>query len=253
MTIDKPAASHLPVLRSLWKQAFGDPDEFLDSFFSVAFSENRCRCLYMDGRLAASLYWFDADFENQKIAYLYAVATDKTYQNRGLCRALMEDTHRHLYALGYDAAMLVPGSEGLFRLYEKLGYRTAAYIREFTCTAVQVPADLRPIDAAQYVLLRKKYLPAGGVIQEGAAVALLQTQADFYAGSGCILIAAREAGALRILELLGDISAAPAVTAALGADTAVFRTPGEDKPFAMYRSLTEREGRLPAYFGLALD
>ena len=32
----------IPALRRLWKQAFGDDDQLLDSFFSIAFSPDRC-------------------------------------------------------------------------------------------------------------------------------------------------------------------------------------------------------------------
>ena len=33
----------IPGLRELWKKAFGDTDEFLDLFFSTAYSPDRCR------------------------------------------------------------------------------------------------------------------------------------------------------------------------------------------------------------------
>ena len=122
MNIDQPQTRDLPGLRQLWQEAFGDGDAFLDAFFQTGFAPSRCRCLYFSGDLAAALYWFDCTWENKKVAYLYAVATKKAYRGRGLCTALMEDTHRHLQDLGYHGAALVPGNEKLFTLYEKMGY-----------------------------------------------------------------------------------------------------------------------------------
>lgn len=253
MTINTPKTEEIPRLRRLWQQAFGDTNAFLDDFFDLAFSPERCRCLSADGQLTAVLYWFDCDFADQKIAYLYGVATDKAFQNRGFCRTLMENTHAHLKALGYDGAVLVPGSPGLFAFYEKQGYRTAAYIRAFSCSTGDTPTPLRRIDAAEYAALRRQMLPSGGVVQEGAALALLGAQAAFYAGDDQILVAVVHAGEeLFCPELLGPDDAAPDILKALGAKQGRFRTPGSETPFAMYLPLSEK-ATPPAYFGLALD
>ena len=100
MIINQPQSSHIPALRQLWKQAFGDPDAFLDGFFETGFSPDRCRCIMLDQQILAALYWFDCTWNGKKIAYLYAVATDLQYRGNGLCRALMENTHLHLKFLG---------------------------------------------------------------------------------------------------------------------------------------------------------
>ena len=52
-------------------------------------------------------------------------------------------------------------------------------------------------------------------------------------------------------ELLGNVHAAPSILTAFGEKEGVFRTPGGEKPFAMYRALSELEP--PAYFGFAFD
>lgn len=236
-------------LKKLWKQAFGDADSFIDTFFSVAYSPDRSAHLTENGHLAAMLYWFDCDFQGRKIAYLYAVATDKAYQNRGLCRRLMETTHARLKAQGYAGAILVPGSKALFRLYEKLGYRTCGYVTNITCSA-GTPIPLRPITAEEYAVLRRQYLPSGGVIQEDAALALLTATAKLYAGEGFVLAATSEDSTSHVHELLGKADPA-GITAALGAADGIFRTPGTDTPFAMYCGFTADPA--PGYFGLALD
>lgn len=236
-------------LRALWRQAFGDTDAFLDGFFSHGYAAERCRYLVADGRLAAALYWFDCSCRGKKIAYLYAIATDEHFRHQGMCRRLMAQTHDHLRSLGYAGAILVPGSGQLFDFYEKLGYRTCCCVTEFDCAAgTAVP--LAPISRQEYAALRRRYLPDGGVVQEGATLEFLDQFARFYAGDGFVLAASVAGGNAIVHELLG--SGDPAgITAALGANAGHFRTPGNDKPFAMYYPLSESSA--PDYFGLALD
>ena len=94
MTIKRPA-SLLP-LRELWKEAFGDSDDFLDSFFGAAFSPERCRCAEEEGKLLGALYWFDVQVRQQKYAYLYAIATAKDSRGKGVCHALTEFYNKHM-------------------------------------------------------------------------------------------------------------------------------------------------------------
>ena len=252
MTIDRPKPEQIPQLRQLWQQAFGDTDEFLNVFFTTAYAPERCRCVTVTGQVAAALYWFDCACQEQKFAYLYAVATGRAFQNQGLCRALMENTHAHLQALGYRGAILVPGSRQLFALYKKLRYRVCSYIQEFSCAAGEDPVSLRPVGADEYAALRRQLLPAGGVTQEGATLSLLAAQGGFYAGDGILLAATQAEGKLLCSELLGPADAAAGILAALGASSGRFRCPGGDKPFAMYLPLAE-DAISPSYFGLALD
>jgi predicted acetyltransferase len=132
MRAEHPKPSRIPQLRQLWQEAFGDDDAFLDKFFTTAYSPNRCRVVTLEGQAAAALYWLDCQWEGKKLAYLYAVATAKAFQGRGLCRFLLEDTHRVLTQSGYAGAVLCPGNEGLFTMYAKLGYENMSAIREFS-------------------------------------------------------------------------------------------------------------------------
>lgn len=250
MIIDCP--TNTAPLRQLWQQAFGDTEEFLDIFFSTAYSPDRCRCLWEDGRLAAALYWFDCHWEGKKLAYLYAVATDTAFRGRGLCRALIENTHAHLKKKGYHGAILVPNGVGLFGLYEKLGYRTCGFMSTFSQAASDESIPLQEISAAEYAALRRQYLPLGSVIQEGETLALLAAYSGFYKGDNLLLTAYPENGKLKVSELLGDPSAAPGILATLGYSEGTFRTPGKDTPFAMYYPLTD-DSTAPRYLGLALD
>lgn len=241
----------IEALKRLWQQAFGDPAEFVDAFFRTGFSPNRCRLIRKNDRVAAMLYWLDCECRGERLAYLYGVATEKSFRGQGLCHALMEDTHSYLAEKGYAGAVLVPGNEELFRLYEGMGYRPFGGIQALSCIAAETPCALRPIEKEEYALLRRRFLPDGGVVQEGETLSFLQTQVKFYAGEDFVLAAAVEEDRLFAPELLGNTAAAPQILNALQVTEGRFRAPGAEKPFAMYRGFTQAEP--PAYFGLALD
>jgi len=252
MTIDYPAAAQAGQLRALWKEAFGDSDEFLDIFFGTAFSPTRCRVVTVDDRVAAALYWFDCKCDGADFAYLYAVATGQDYRRRGLCHALMADTHKLLAERGYAGAILVPGAQALTHLYETMGYRACTTVTEFTCTPGETGTELVPISPEHYARRRAAMLPEGGVIQEKENMAFLAAMAQFYQGSDFLLAAAWEGETLRGLELLGNPAAAPGILAALHVPSGSFRTPGPGRDFAMFLPLAP-DAPTPAWFGFAFD
>ena len=252
MIIDAPKTSELPALRALWTEAFGDGEGFLNVFLGSVFSASRSRRVLTDGEPSAALYWFDCSFDGERIAYIYAVATAEKYRGRGLCRALMKDTHEHLKSLGYAGAILVPGSQSLFDFYGKLGYKTSAYISELRCSASDTEAKLRNIGVSEYAKLRRDFLPEHGVLQENENLTFLEKQAKFYVGDGFLLAARTEKGTVFGLELLGNRELAPDIVRALGCENGIFRVNGDGKPFAMYLDL-EGKDRAPSYFAFAFD
>lgn len=252
MKFDYPAPSQIPQLRSLWKEAFGDSDEFLDVFFSTAFSSRRCRCAREGDRILGALYWFDITCQEKKMAYLYAVATGKESRGRGVCRALMADTAEILRDSGYHGALLVPQNDGLFEMYGKMGYLPATALDEFHCAASDVSAPILEITPAEYAARRSVLLPPGSVLQEGANLDFLNRLARFYHGPGILAAVSREQEHLRILEYLGDSDAVAPLVAALGRREATVRTPGQGKAFSMYLPLTGDCPR-PTYFAFCFD
>lgn len=252
MRIDHPSPRHIQQLRSLWQGAFGDTDAFLDIFFRTAYSPDRCRCILMEDRVAAVLYWIDCALEEQKLAYIYAVVTHPDHRNKGLCRALLEDTHDLLAARGYAGAVLVPQQESLRKMYAAMGYRDAGGLSEFSCTVGDAAAEARAVGPAEFAALRRKFLPPLSVLQEGAGLAFLAEQLQFYTGPDFLLAAYSENGILHGTELLGNGNAAPGIIKALGLSRGTFRTPGREKKFAMFHPLVS-DTKTPAYFGFAFD
>lgn len=252
MKIDFPVPGQYKQLLQLWQEAFGDSEEFIEGFFYTGFSPARCRCVTEDGRVLAALYWLEAQYADQRFAYIYAVAVAKAARGQGLSRLLMADTHAHLILRGYDGAMLVPQDAGLRQMYGKLGYRDCTTVREFTARAGDEPETLRRIDRDTYARLRRELLPTGGVIQEEENIAYLETMAFFYQGDGLLVAANAVNGKLWCPELLGDLGRAPGILTALNCTEGSFRGPGEGVPFAMFLPLVPW-AREPGYLGLSFD
>ncbi len=253
MNINKPLKKDISQLKNLWKESFGDTDVVIDTFFAKAFSSDRCMCVFINGSIEASLYWFNCTFFGKRIAYIYAVSTAKQHRGKGYCRKLMEYTHLHLASLGYAGAILVPASEGLFSFYEKIGYTSCTTIAHIECKADFESVKVHEIDVEEYASLRRKFLPDGGVVQEGENLRFLSAYMRFYAGEDFLLTAKNEGDVLNGTELLGNTSRAPQIVSALGCKMGKFRIAGDERPFAMHINFNKNNQKTPSYFGLAFD
>ena len=233
MTIEfrPPRVGEEPQLRALFTEAFGD-ERFTELFFRLGYSPDRC-FLAAEGQVLAALHWF---------AYVYGIATFEHCRGRGIGSALIRAAMAHLRQ-SYEAILLVPAEEGLFGYYERFGFSTVSTICQETVLP-GAPLPLRKLSLGEYAALRRKHLPPNGVIQEGAALELLEGYADFYATENALCAVSGQL----VWELLGDKRDAPGILGALGISEATVRTPGDGIPFAMAIG-----AEAPIYLGLALD
>lgn len=252
MTFVHPNEADTHQLLALWKSVFGDWNGFWEGFLETGFSPDRCRCIAEQGQIIAALTWLDGSCNGQKIAYVYAVVTSPDHRGRGLCRALMADTHALLRSQGYAASLLVPAEHGLRAMYEKLGYEECTFVEEFKQTAGEEAVSITAIGPEEFARLRRKYLPEGGVVQEEESLAFLARQAQFYAGTDFLMAAYADEKTLTAMELLGNKQAASGILRALGCKEGSFRCPGDTVPFAMWYPL-QTAAKKPAYFGFAFD
>lgn len=252
MKIDFPVPRQYKQLMQLWQEAFGDTEEFIDGFFCTAFSPARCRCMVINKKVAAALYWMDVRMGKQRYAYIYAVAVAEKRRGKGLGRQLLEDAQAHLALRGYEGILLVPQEESLRRYYEKHGYITATHVHEFPARAGDTPVSLQRINREEYARLRRDMLPTGSGIEEDENIAFLETLAFFYRGENLLLSAHMENGQLWCPEYLGDPAAVPGVLRALNCAEGHFRTPGDTFPFAMFLPLS-KDAVAPSHLAFAFD
>lgn len=253
MNIKSPQNTDIPALRKLWREAFGDTDEFLDVFFNSVFNVKRAMCVATGNEIVGALYWFNCEHREDCVAYIYAVATAKEYRGRGICHKLMEYTHTYLANLGYKGAVLVPGNRELFAFYGSMGYGLFGFVKEYKCTAGTETVKLTEIDEMEYAQLRREFLPEGGIVQENENIDFLSTYAKFYKGTDFILVGRKEGDFFQGIELLGNEKKSSEIIKTLGCREGMFRTVGECKAFAMYCPLSEEKIETPKYFGLPFD
>lgn len=249
MIIDNPSPKDIPALRRIWQQAFGDTDEFLDGFFETGFAFDRCWCVFQGQEPVAAVYVFPCGWQEKKVAYLYALAVEKSHQKQGLSRLLLSDVHTKLHRAGYAGAIMEPATDSLRRYYETMGYRSfgGRQSREY---AAQDPAQsITQLPPLAYELARRTLLPAGGITQEGAFTVMLQKYARCYGGDGFVATLSCEEPF--VLEFLGDERKIPGFLKSLQIERAMVRLPG-GQPTAVYLDFAGGE-ELPAYFGLPMD
>lgn len=249
MIIDNPGPQHISALRRLWIQAFGDSEEFLDSFFAAGFSYDRCRCVLQGNEPVAVVYLFECQWQEKKLAYLYALAVEKSHQKQGLSRLLLSDTHAMLQRLGYAGAIMEPATESLRGYYERLGYRRFGGRHTLQFSAGQESVSASKLGQLGYEQARRQMLPSNSVLQEGTLTPFLHTQAEFYGGAGFVAAVSKEEP--MVLEFLGDTGKIPGFLRFLQWEQAPVRLPG-GAPTAVYMDF-EGDTPLPYYFGLPMD
>ena len=75
-------------LKALWREVFGDTDEYIDAFFQNVYQPGMASVIEEDGTVVAAAYAvpFGA------VRYIFAVATRPKYRGRGYGRAVFAPT-----------------------------------------------------------------------------------------------------------------------------------------------------------------
>lgn len=86
-------------------KAFGDDEQFADSFIMRYYSRRRMLTAEAEGRMAAMLHLLPFRTELGRTTYIYGVATDPAFRGRGLASQLMREAMRLIAERGDDAAL----------------------------------------------------------------------------------------------------------------------------------------------------
>ena len=236
-------------LKDLWQQAFGDSCESVNAFFATAYKEDHSAVICSNEQPVSALYWLDYTWNNQKLAYIYAVATEEGFRGQGYGKKLMEKAHTALKQQGYVGAVLVPADENLARMYEKMGYEICYQAKKQEIFA-GVASPVEQISSDEYVALRKEMKPDAP--QPGKEVYdYFATYGGFYKGENCIFAASIQGEKVYFQEFLGDVQKLPSIIGGMHAQSGAACVPDKDTTFAMYYPLTET--KMPDYFSFALD
>ena len=109
--------------KALWQEAFGDGDDFVDSFLIRYYSRRRALTVEEEGQTVAMLHLLPFETELGRTTYIYGVATARSARHRGLASRLMRQAMELIAERGDDAAFLIPtpGEEWLRDFYGGFG------------------------------------------------------------------------------------------------------------------------------------
>ena len=254
------------MLTALWRSCFPDSEAAIEIFWRKT-EGHLLAFAALDGKTPVSMLCalptmlINDCGEALRAAYLYAVCTAPAYRRQGLCAALLAYAEKELR--DFDAFMLVPDGEAMFRYYEKHGYRTAFYHNSYTLAPRRSDVKITKIGADAYCNLRELQL-YGSFVSYDAPLLELQKCASEASGAGlyrletadavCCAAAEKRGDSLLFKELLPDCpEAAAALADKLGCQRAVVRTAGDAIPFGMVKPLHGAALPETAYLGFAFD
>ncbi len=126
LLLDKISALHLTdeqrQMRRMWHEIFGDEIAEIDTFL-IRHSEAVPMIYKERDRVVSMLFVVPLQMWEQRVAYIYAVATLAEYRGRGIASNLLGEALRYIEeSRAFDCAALIPSSTESKRLYERLGF-----------------------------------------------------------------------------------------------------------------------------------
>ncbi len=268
----------IPEMKALWHTCFGDDMAYIDHFFASVFVPEQAIVLHQEGSVCAMTLYFplrlkSGEGEEKQAAYLYAVATDPKFRNQGLSTGLLEFTAGYLSAKGFQALVLVPGNEDLFRFYQKRGYVPFFYHQVISLApGATVAGKMARANGEEYgsvresLLQHRSHLTYPISLLEYQKSLCLQTGGDLVAFTdcegrfGCAALEYVAEGRMLLKELLwpGDLQEAIGILQPhFPAQTYVLRIPASQPEsahaFGMYRPLDNQLPSGSSYLGFAFD
>ena len=176
----------------------GETEESANSFVT-SFFEN-CFFTEKDGKIISQLFVIDAELNGESVGYIYAAATDKTYQKQGLMGSLIEKVKQF-----YPRLALRPANERLYSYYEKFGFKTSFYSDIINTINTQSTANIIKItDLNEFLQIRDTLLPPNSLNLCDKALNFVLEQYEVYAGDNCLAVCYKVDDTLNIRELLCD-------------------------------------------------
>lgn len=133
-------------VRSLWVEAFGDPQPYTDWYFRTIYQPERTLCLWDGSNMAACLqlapYRLMLDKQPRRVAYLVGVVTGQAFRHQGFGHQLLRHALNQLTIGGFSMAMLYTD---IPKFYLPLGFVHCYQqcLQKFSPCAVPLPSGWR--------------------------------------------------------------------------------------------------------------
>lgn len=252
-------------LKKLWLSCFDDSPEVVDAFFSKTVTPENIIAAF-DGRVAVgALYLIDSFVtvagRRFNAYYIYGVCTHPRCRNKGIMTRCFEILENIVKNNQIDYIFLVPAEESLFKMYEKLGFKTGI---EYSEEVIYNKGDKnnkfteKPMDYESYVKLRENITVETPVITLGERgfntffhpvgdhVACVYNGSDyavFEKENEAVIVHEWTGNRESVLEMVFSLSCSGKI---------ILRKPAEKVgiPFGMYRAFGNAPEMKSALFGI---
>ncbi len=113
-------------VRDMWKEVFGDSDDYMDIYFKHKYQNENTLIYIEDNKPVASLqlliYNFTFYGKEIPVAYHSGLCTLPDYRGRGYMKELIVRSYRVATERNIPLMILVPQDEGLLNYYDKFGF-----------------------------------------------------------------------------------------------------------------------------------
>ncbi|MBR5735684.1 MAG: GNAT family N-acetyltransferase [Bacteroidales bacterium] len=110
----------------LWREAFNDPEEYVQTYFSRIYRSEDNVCIKDDGRVVAALqtipFTMACGQSELPVSYVSGVAVKDEFRGQNIGTELMHQAHFNMFNNGAVFAVLIPAEPLLREWYAKLGY-----------------------------------------------------------------------------------------------------------------------------------
>lgn len=146
-------------LAVLWRECFGDPEEYANLFFDNH-PPKKHTLVSLAGECPVSmLSLLPVTAGKAQGGYIYAVATKPDFRRRGLAGELLRAAERHLKEQGKSFSVLTPSMPSLYNYYEKYGFYPLFSLGETIVRREKIPTiqdgDIRSLSSREFFSLRK--------------------------------------------------------------------------------------------------
>lgn len=239
---------------SLWQRAFGDDREWVLAYLDrniqnvLLYKENDTVC--------GMLSLLPVSYKNKKGYYVYGVATDENYRNKGISTALLDYAKSTVDSGFQDFLVLVPRNELLFEFYKKRGFFAQACTEKRLISGDELKAfrtDKRAKKVSQKDYFNLRRHTFDNLIEWSAE--RLSDIRDFE--NGDFYMTDEKNGAfsycygdtLYVKELCGSIETAAAINAELKKDKVIVTEKSDSAPsFMTYPEFAEK-----LFFNISMD
>lgn len=127
-------------MMNLWKNIFGDSDEYIKLYFGTYFDNAIFEYRYVGDKLISQLlcvpYLFSTSSNNVsdknikysiRSGYLCGLATLPEYRGKGIMREMINNCHKQLFKNNCTLSILIPASEPLRFYYNKFNYSNISF------------------------------------------------------------------------------------------------------------------------------